>query len=63
MYLTVLALPFLSFFSTSLFGRFIGIYGCCLLASSSILLCFLFSTAIFFETTIVGSPCLVSIAD
>ena len=41
MYLCILVLPFLSFFSTNLLGRFIGIRGCCILATVSILSSFL----------------------
>ena len=63
MYLLILFLPFLSYFSTNLFGRYIGIYGCCIVSTFSILSSFLLSTIAFFETTICGSNCLVFVCN
>jgi NADH-ubiquinone oxidoreductase chain 5 len=60
MYFCILILPFLSFFSTNLLGRYIGIYGCCILATSSIAFSFLLSLIAFYEVAICGSPCTLS---
>ena len=62
MYLLILTLPFLSFFSICFFGRFIGTFGSCLVSTTSILLCFLLSLYIFFEVCIVGSPCTLTLS-
>ena len=61
MYLCIILLPFLSFFSTALLGRFIGIYGSCILATSSIFGSFILSTFAFYEVGICESPCTISI--
>lgn len=61
MYLSILTFPFLSFLSTNLLGRYIGIYGCCILATTSILSSFLLSICAFFEVSITGSPCLITL--
>jgi len=63
MQLCILILPFLSFFSTNLLGRYIGIYGSCLLSSFSIFLAFCISLVTFYEVTICSSPCLISLAN
>lgn len=62
MYLCILILPFLSFLSTSLLGRFIGIYGSCILSTASIATSFLLSTLAFYEAAICGSPCTISVS-
>jgi NADH-ubiquinone oxidoreductase chain 5 len=59
MYLCILVLPFLSFFSTNLLGRFIGIRGCCILATVSILSSFLLSIVAFYECAINSAPCTI----
>jgi hypothetical protein len=62
MYLCILILPFLSFLSTSLLGRYIGIYGSCILSTASIATSFLLSTLAFYEAAICGSPCTISVS-
>ena len=57
MYLCILFLPFLSFFSTILFGRFFGACGASFLSTSSISATFLLSTILFYEVGVCGSPC------
>ena len=63
MYLSIIALPFLSFITTNLFGRFIGIYGSCILATTAILSCFILSLYAFFEVVISASPCLITLCN
>jgi hypothetical protein len=63
MYLIVILMPFLSYLSTNLLGRFIGIYGCCFLATTSIFVSFFLSIYVFFEVVISGSPCTIFFAD
>lgn len=60
MYLTLLTLPFLGFLSTNLLGRYVGIFGSCLLSTLSILLSFIIALFVFFEVAISGSLCLVT---
>jgi hypothetical protein len=57
MYLSVLLFPFLSYFSTNLFGRIIGINGSNILATFSILFSFVLSIFIFYESALCGSIC------
>jgi len=57
MYLSLLVLPFLSYLSTNLLGRFIGINGSCILSTLSILGSFILAICVFFEVSIVGSSC------
>jgi NADH:ubiquinone oxidoreductase subunit 5 (subunit L)/multisubunit Na+/H+ antiporter MnhA subunit len=57
MYLCILVLPFLSFFFTFFFGRFIGARGCCTISAVSISASFLLSVFIFYEVAFCGSPC------
>jgi NADH-ubiquinone oxidoreductase chain 5 len=59
MYLTLLSLPFLSYFTTNCLGRFIGFKGSSFIAPVSVALTFGLSILAFFETTIYSSPCLV----
>jgi hypothetical protein len=63
MYLSILVLPFLSFLSTNLLGRFIGILGCCFLSTASILTSFALALCVFFEVAITGLPCLVTLCN
>ena len=63
MYLCILALPFLSFISCILFGRFIGTTGACILSTSAISLAFVLSLFAFFETAIFGSTCNIYVAE
>ena len=63
MHLCILLLPFLGFFTTNLLGRFIGIYGSCILATFSIFLSFCSSLLVFYEVSICGSPCTVTIGN
>jgi len=51
-YLCIFLLPFLSFLSCIFFGRFIGISGASLLATSAIFLTFFLSLFSFFECVI-----------
>jgi len=59
MYLSILVFPFLSFFSTNLLGRFIGIKGSCILATFSIAFSFVLAIFIFYESALCGSVCTV----
>lgn len=61
MYLCILILPFLSFFSTNLLGRYIGIYGSCILATLSIFSSFLLSLFAFYESAMCASPCTITL--
>ena len=61
MYLCILVLPFLSFFSTNLFGRFIGVSGSCCLSTASIFCSFLLSFLMFYESSICSSFCTVTL--
>lgn len=61
MYLSILILPFISFLSTNIFGRFIGIFGSCILSTLLIFLSFLFSILSFFEVCISNSPCHIAL--
>ncbi len=63
MYLNILILPFLGFFSAILFGRFIGIFGCCIITTTSIIITFFLSLYAFFEITLSGSNCIIFVAD
>jgi len=63
MYLSILVLPFLSFISCILFGRFIGTAGACFLSTSAIIIAFVLSLFAFFETAIFGSTCNVFLAE
>ena len=63
MYFSVLLLPFLSFFTTNLFGRFLGTHGCRLFSTTSVFLSFLLSIIIFFEIAIANSPCILHVAN
>lgn len=57
MYLCILLLPFLSFISCILFGRFIGTSGACFLSTLAIILSFFLSLFALFETAILNSAC------
>jgi NADH-ubiquinone oxidoreductase chain 5 len=61
MYLSVLILPFISFFSCIFFGRFIGVFGACFLSTGSIALCFVLSVFTMYETLILGSSCNIDV--
>jgi hypothetical protein len=62
MYSLVLLLPLLSFLSTNCLGRFIGIFGSCLLATASIFLSFSFSVFAFYEVALSDSTVLANLA-
>ena len=57
MYSCILLLPFLSFLTCTLFGRFIGTAGACFISTLAIFLTFLTSLFAFYETVILGSTC------
>jgi NADH:ubiquinone oxidoreductase subunit 5 (subunit L)/multisubunit Na+/H+ antiporter MnhA subunit len=59
MYLTILLLPFLSFLTTNLFGRFIGGNGSNFIAPLSILSSLFLSSIAFYETVLCVSNCSV----
>ena len=61
MYLLVLALPLFSTISAGLFGRWLGGKGAGLVTTSCIALTFLISTFIFYEVTMLKTPCLISL--
>jgi hypothetical protein len=50
-------MPFLSFISCSLFGRFIGTNGALFLSTSAIATSFFLSLFCLYETAICGSVC------
>lgn len=62
MYLLILLFPFLSFLSTTLLGRFIGVFGSKILATFSIILSFMLSLVAFYESALSGSVCSVIIS-
>jgi hypothetical protein len=57
MYLCLLLLPFLSFFSCIFFGRFIGMDGACLLSTAAIMLSFFLSVFAVYEIAILDTNC------
>ncbi len=59
MLLCLLLFPLLSYLSTNLLGRYIGILGSCILASFSIFMAFLLSIITFYECTITDSVCTI----
>jgi xanthine/uracil/vitamin C permease (AzgA family) len=59
MYLTLLSLPFLSYFTTNCLGRLIGSKGSSFIAPISIALTFGMAIVAFFETAVYSSPCLI----
>ena len=61
MYLLVLALPLFSTISAGLFGRWLGGKGAGLITTSCIATTFLISTYIFYEVTMLKTPCLISL--
>ena len=61
MYLLVLALPLFSTISSGLFGRWLGGKGAGLVTTSCIATTFLISTFIFYEVTMLKTPCLISL--
>jgi NADH:ubiquinone oxidoreductase subunit 5 (subunit L)/multisubunit Na+/H+ antiporter MnhA subunit len=62
MYCCILILPFLSFFSCILFGRFIGVSGACFLSTLAIGLSFCLSFFCLIETLVYNSVCTVHLA-
>jgi proton-translocating NADH-quinone oxidoreductase chain L len=62
MYLSILIFPFLSFFSTNIFGRYIGIFGSNVLSTFSIAFSFTLAIFIFYESAICGSVCTILLA-
>jgi NADH-ubiquinone oxidoreductase chain 5 len=62
MYLLVLTLPLLSTISAGLFGKFIGGEGAKRLTTSLIGLTFLLSCFIFYEVTLLKTPCLIKLS-
>jgi len=61
MYLCILLLPFLSFLTTNLTGRFVGGYGSNFIAPVSILTTLFLSFFAFYESFIAMSCCTVSL--
>ena len=59
MLLCLLLFPLLSYLSTNLLGRYIGILGSCILASFSIFMSFILSIVTFYECTITDSVCTI----
>ena len=57
LYLLILLFPFLSFISTNLLGRYIGVYGSRILSTLSIFLSFMLSLLAFYESALSGSVC------
>ena len=57
MYLNILFLPLISFFSGSVFGRFLGPKGVGFITVFCIFFCFIFSISIFYEIAIANSCC------
>ena len=57
MYLCLLLFRFMSFLSTALFGRFIGIYGSCFISCFSLFLSFLLSLLAVYEVIFCDSVC------
>jgi hypothetical protein len=62
MYLCILILAFVSFFSCIGFGRFIGTSGACFLSTTAIMSAFFLSLFAFYETAILGSTCGIYVA-
>ena len=62
MYLSILIFPFLSFFSTNILGRYIGIFGSNVLSTFSIAFSFTLAIFIFYESAICGSVCTILLA-
>ena len=54
MYLTLIFLTLISFFSVGFFGRFLGFQGAAILSTSCLVLAFLVSLFIFYEVALVG---------
>lgn len=61
MYLTLLALPLITFCCIALFGRFIGPRGCILLSGFSSISITLISFVIFYEVALNQSPCHITL--
>jgi NADH-quinone oxidoreductase subunit L len=59
MYLLILLIPLLSFFSASLFGRFIGRHGSTLITTCSLFLTAFLSTLAFYEVAIAEANCFI----
>jgi NADH-ubiquinone oxidoreductase chain 5 len=59
MLLCLLLFPLLSYLSTNLLGRYIGIYGSCILASFSIFMSFVCSIVAFYECSLTDSVCTI----
>jgi NADH-ubiquinone oxidoreductase chain 5 len=59
MLLWLLLFPLLSYLSTNLLGRYIGIYGSCILASFSIFMSFVCSIVAFYECSLTDSVCTI----
>ena len=52
-----IAISFLSFISTNLLGRYIGVYGSRILSTLSIFISFMLSLLAFYESALSGSVC------
>ena len=61
MYFCILIMPFLSFLSCICFGRFIGIFGSCLLSTIAIATSFFLSLFALYETAILGTTCTLNL--
>ena len=57
MYLTILALPFISFLIAVFAGRFIGNYSSVFFSSFCLIICSVLSIIVFMEVTFSNSPC------
>lgn len=62
MYLLILLFPFLSFISTNLLGRLIGVHGSRVLSTLSIIIAFTFSLLAFLESALSGSACSIIVS-
>ena len=56
MYLTILALPFLSALTTGLLGRKLGVTGARIIACTCLIIAALLSIVAFYEVAICNSP-------
>nr|WEL36011.1 NADH dehydrogenase subunit 5 [Phaeocystis rex] len=56
----ILLFPFLSFLTTNLLGRSIGVFGSRILSTFSILISFVLSLFVFYESAVSGSICTIN---